>query len=125
MDNNSEIIKQIDTENFVWIIYLFIIGICFVANYFETTYYKTGSNKAKEKYRVLNIFVFSVAFIIYLYFFKGNYETLKELNSCDSKSKIFFNKLNYIASLLILGAGAIFLYIAIYDKDLETEIAFN
>ena len=125
MNNNDKIIKQIETENFVWIIYLFIIAISFVSNYFESTYYKTGSKKAKEKYRVLNIFVFSVAFIIYLYFFKGNYETVKELNCFDSKSKILFNELNYTASVLILIAGAILLYIAIYDKDLETEIAFN
>ena len=125
MNNNNEIIKQIETENFVWIIYLFIIGICFVANYFEATYFKTGSKNAKEKYRILNIFVFSVAFVIYLYFFKGNYNTIKELNCFDSKSKILFNELNYIASVLILIAGAILLYIAIFDKDLETEIAFN
>lgn len=125
MNSNNQIIKQIETENFVWIIYLFIIGISFVSNYFEATYYKTGSNKAKDKYRILNIFVFSVAFIIYLYFFKGNYDTVKELNSLDSKSKILFNELNFIASILILAAGAILLYIAIFDKDLETEIAFN
>lgn len=125
MNSNEEIIKQIETENFIWIIYLFIIGISFIANYYEATYYKNGSEISKDKYRILNIFIFSVAFIIYLYFFKGNYDVLKKLNCYDSNSKILFNELNFIASILILTAGAILLYIAIFDKDLETEIAFN
>ena len=124
-NNNNDIIKEIETENFIWIIYLFIIAISFIANYFETIYYKNGSKKAKEKYRVLNIFVFSVVFLIYLYFFKENYKTVKNLNCYDSKNKILFNKLNYYASVFVLVAGAIFLYISIFDKDLDTEIAFN
>lgn len=124
-NDNYEIIQEIETENFIWVIYLFIIGISFLANYYEKKYYKDGSEIAKDRYRLLNIFVFGVVFIIYLYFFKGNYDNVKNLTCCDSKSKIKFNKLNYMASILIVIAGAILLYIAIFDKDLETEIAFN
>ena len=42
---NSEFIKEIETENFVWIIYLFIIGLSFLANRFEKDYY---INEAKK-----------------------------------------------------------------------------
>lgn len=125
MNDNYEILQQIETENFVWFVYLFIIGLSFVANYFETDYYKNNNDRSKDKYRIINIFIFSVAFIIYLYFFKGNYETVKNLNCCDSPSKIKFNQLNLLASVFILTAGAILLYIAIFDTELETEIAFN
>lgn len=124
-NDNYKIIQEIETENFIWIIYLFIIGISFLANYYEKDYYKNENQISKDRYRLLNIFVFSVAFIIYLYFFKGNYENIKNLSCYDSKSKIKFNELNYMASILIVIAGAILLYIAIFDKDLETEIAFN
>ena len=125
MNSNDDIIKQIETENFIWIIYLFIIVVSFIANYFEKIYYETASKKAKNRYRVLNIFVFSVVFIVYLYFFKENHEVVQSLNCLDNKNKVLFNKLNYFASFLILVAGAILLYIAVFDKDLETEIAFN
>ena len=96
-----------------------------MANYFETDYYKNNNYDSKEKYRLINIFVFSVALIIYLYFFKGNYETVKNLNCCDSPTKVKFNQLNFLASVFIVIAGVILLYIAIFDTELETEIAFN
>lgn len=125
MNDKSEILQEIETENFIWIIYLFIIGISFVANHFENNYYKTGNKSSKEKYRLLNIFVFSVALLVYIYFFRENYEKIQKHSCYDSKSKIHFNNLNFIASVLIVIAGAILLYIAIFDKELETEISFN
>ena len=125
MNKNNKIIQEIETENFIWVVYLFIIGISFLANAFEIDYYKTNDQESKEKYRLLNIFVFSVALLIYWYFFKGNYNNIKNLNCTDSKSKIHFNELNFLASILIVIAGSILLYIAIFDKNLETEISFS
>lgn len=125
MKENKKIIQEIETENFIWIVYLFIIGISFVANFYEKKYYTLRDKKAKERYRTLNIFVFSVALVIYLYFFKENYQSLKNLNCFDSENKIRFNSLNYFASILITIAGIILLYIAVFDKNLDTEISFN
>lgn len=123
--NNSPILKEIETENFIWIIYLFLIGLSFLANKFEKDYYINGNITDKEKYRIINIFVFTVALIIYIYFFKGNIDAVNKLNCGDSYDKIFFNKLNLFSTSLIVIAGIIFLYIAINDKNLETEISFN
>lgn len=122
---NSEIIKEIETENFVWIIYLFIIGLSFLANKFEKDYYINGNIDDKEKYRIINIFIFSVVLVIYIYFFKENIKSVNKLNCNDSYEKIMFNKLNLLATSLIVIAGIIYLYIVIKDKNLETEIAFN
>ena len=122
---NSEIIKEIETENFVWVIYLFIIGLSFLANKFEKDYYINGNIDDKEKYRIINIFIFSVVLVIYIYFFKENIRSVNKLNCNDSYEKIMFNKLNLLATSLIVIAGIIYLYIAIKDKNLETEIAFN
>ena len=63
--------------------------------------------------------------MVYLYFFKGNFKVINELSVFDSYKKKKFNELNFIASALIVIAGVIFLYIAIYDENLDTEIAFN
>ena len=122
---NSEIIKEIETENFVWVIYLFIIGLSFLANKFEKDYYINGNIDDKEKYRIINIFIFSVVLVIYIYFFKENIKSVNKLNCNDSYEKIMFNKLNLLATFLIVIAGIIYLYIAIKDENLETEIAFN
>ncbi len=123
--NNNDALKAIETENFIWIVYLFIIGISFIANNFEKDYFINGSLDSKDKYRIINIFVFATALVIYLYFFYDNYKTIKNLDCNSSNEKIFFNNLNFIASILIVVAGSIFLYIAVYDKNLDTEIAFN
>ena len=123
--NNNDVLKDIETENFIWIVYLFIIGISFIANNFEKDYFINGNLDSKDKYRIINIFVFATALVIYFYFFFDNYKTIKNLDCNSSNEKIFFNNLNFIASILIVIAGCIFLYIAVYDKNLDTEIAFN
>lgn len=125
MNDTKDILNEIETENFIWIIYLFIIGFSFVANAFEKDYYVNNNLESKDKYRVINIFIFSVALLIYLYFFRGNYRIVSELSIFDSKEKKRFNELNFVASALIVVAGAILLYIAIFDENLDTEIAFN
>lgn len=123
--NDAKILKDIETENFIWIIYLFIIGLSFLGNKFEKDYYVNGNARDKEKYRIINIFIFSVALIIYIYFFRDNLNTVNKLKCSDSYNKILFNELNLFATTLVVVAGIIYLYIAIKDKDLDTEIAFN
>ena len=125
MNNTEEILNEIETENFIWIIYLLIIGLSFLANSFEKDYYINNNLESKDIYRMINIFFFSVALIVYLYFFKGNFKVINELSIFDSYKKKRFNELNFIASALIVIAGVIFLYIAIYDENLDTEISFN
>ena len=125
MNNTKEIINEIETENFIWIIYLLIIGLSFLANSFEKDYYINNNLESKDIYRMINIFIFSVVLIVYLYFFKGNFKVINELSIFDSYKKKRFNELNFIASALIVIAGVIFLYIAIYDENLDTEISFN
>lgn len=125
MNNSKEILNEIETENFIWIIYLLIIGLSFLANSFEKDYYINNNLESKDIYRMINIFIFSVVLIVYLYFFKGNFKVINELSVFDSYKKKRFNELNFIASALIVIAGVIFLYIAIYDENLDTEIAFN
>ena len=125
MDNNLKILKTIDTENNIWIIYFILIGLSFWANSYEKKYYIYNDLKSKEKYRQINTLVFSIALVVYNYFFTSNYNDYKNLKQSDSSRKKFLNEINYLASLLILVAGTIFLFISIFDTDLDTEIAFS
>lgn len=56
--------------------------------------------------------------VYYLYF-------TKKLNDCDSDKKKVLTLLSFIGAFLILIGGAIFLYLAISDDNIDTEIAFN
>ena len=125
MNDVNEILEKLKIEENIWIIYLIIIGFSFYSNSVERKYYLYNDLESKNKYRKINIMIFSIAVVVYCYFFKDSYDGVKSLKSWDDKSKIFFNKASLTASTLILVAGAILLYIAIFDVNLDTELAFN
>lgn len=125
MNEKEEILKKIKTENYVWIIYFILIGLCLYGNTFEKNYVLYNDQKSKETYRKITIFIFAVALIIYLYFFFDNYKDVKNLKPTDSKREKDLNELSLLGSTLILIAGLIFIYIAIVDTELDVELAFN
>lgn len=125
MNDNIRRIKQIETENKIWIIYFFIIGLCLYGNKFEKQYFMYNDLAAKDKYRKISIFVFVIAIIIYIYFFLDNYKDVKNLDVFDSNRKKNLNKLSLLGSTFVLLSGLIFLYIAIVDTEIDVEIAFN
>lgn len=90
----------------------------------EVNYFINNDMQSKSNYRKLIIIIFSIALGIYYYFFVSGYNTYKSLSPYDTESKKFFETINFIANILILISGVIFLFIAIFDKELETEIAF-
>lgn len=123
MNNNYNRLKQIEIENKIWIIYFFLIGLCLYGNSFEKKYFLYGNNYDKEKYRKITIFIFSIAVIIYFYFFIDSYKDVKN-NNYNTKSKSY-SELSFLGSTLILISGLIFLYLAVVDTDLDIELAFN
>lgn len=118
-------LKQLNIEDFIWIIYIGIIFFSWFANSLERNYFITGNNSSKEKYRTIMIIIFSILVIVYIYFFLDSLEDLKSLNETDSKKKKDLVSLSFIGSTLILISGLIFLYIAIQDEELNVELAFN
>lgn len=121
----NEKLKDIEVENFIWIIYLLIIFLSYYSNSLEKKYYLNNDLESKEKYRKILIFIFTVLVIIYLYFLKDSIDGIKDLKYNDSTKKKTLVTLSFIGSLLIVISGLIFLYIAIEDEDLNVELAFN
>ena len=118
-------LRQIKIENYIWIIYIIIIGISYYSNYLEKDYFINNSIESKEKYRESLIIIFSILLIIYLYFTVDAYKSVQSLKENDSKEKKDLVTLSFIGSLLILISGIIFLYVAYKDYNLDVELAFN
>ena len=118
-------LKELNIEDFIWVIYIGIILLSWYSNILERKYYINNDNISKEEYRKIIIFIFSILIIVYLYFLKGSYDDVISIKITDSNKKKELLYLSFIASLLIAISGIIFLYIAINDEDLNVELAFN
>lgn len=121
----EEKLKQLRIEDFIWVIYIGIIFLSYYSNYLERKYYVSGDVNSKNKYRNIMILIFSILIFVYLYFLYDSYKSINNLKFSDSEKKKKLLYLSFLASLLIFISGIIFLYIAVYDTDLNVELAFN
>ena len=121
----NEKLKDLRVEEFVWIIYAGIIVFSFYSNSLERKYFLYNEEEYRKKYRSTLIIIFSILVIVYLYFLKGSYDNLKELNAFSSPKTKNLVYLTFIASLLIAISGFIFLYVAYMDESIDVELAFN
>jgi accessory gene regulator protein AgrB len=83
---NSEVeekLRQIKIENYIWIIYIIIIGISYYSNYLEKDYFVNNNIESKKKYRETLIIIFSILLIIYLYFTVDAYKSIEALKEND------------------------------------------
>lgn len=119
----EEKLKELDIEDFIWVIYIGIIILSWISNHYERDFFTTNNQESKEIYRNIIILIFSILLIVYLYFLYDSYKSIKNIKSNDSSKNLKY--LSFIASLLITISGIIFLYIAIQDEDLNVELAFN
>ena len=118
---NSELedkIKEINTEDFIWIIYIGIIFLSWYSNSQERKYFVF-------KYQFTIKIIFFILIFVYLYFLKDSIDGLKKLKPSDSEKKKRLVYLSFVSSLLIAISGFIFLYLAFADENLDVELAFN
>ena len=126
MDNSiEERLKEIRIEDFIWLVYIGIIFLSWYSNELERRYFIYKDNYSKEKYRKIMILIFSILVIVYYYFLNDSVSSINNLGSDVSYEKRRLNYLSMIASLFIFISGLILLYIAINDKDIDVELAFN
>lgn len=118
-------LRYIKIENFVWIIYIGIILFSYYSNHLEEKYLLYNDLKSKDKYQKSLIIIFLTLLIIYYYFAQDSYNEIKNLDNDDSNRKKVLTYASFTASFLILISGIIYLYIAIVDEEIETELAFN
>lgn len=110
-------LQRLNQEDFIWIIYFFIVIAALYSNHLERTYYTKHDKSAFPKQKAINVTILSIAFFIYLYFLLTITEDL-------SNMKKNFNDPNYIqtfaklvASILFLVGGAIYVVLEIIAQE--------
>lgn len=125
MNDLSSKLKQLDIEDFIWLVYIGIIILSWYSNSLERNYFINNDKYCKSKYLKITQVIFSILIVVYLYFLKDSVDSIRELRSTDSIKKKRLVYLSFIASLLIAISGFIYLYISFVNDDLSVEIAFN
>lgn len=113
MKDKLDRLEDIRIENYIWIVYLVIIGISYYANYKEKRYILYDDDVSKREYQNLLTLIFSILVVVYFYFVR------------DSSKKVALTYASFVGSLLVFVSGVIFLVIAILDEEIDIEIAFN
>ena len=121
----NERLEELKIEDFIWVIYIGIIFLSWIANSLERKYFLFDDLESKEKYREIMTVIFSILVIVYFYFYKESVNDINKLKENDTDKKKILTIISSIASLLILISGVIFLIVAILDEDLDVELAFN
>ena len=118
-------LRQLNIEDFIWLIYIGIIIMSWYSNSLERDYFVNNNEESKNKYRNIMIIIFSILVVVYVYFFQDSLSDVKNLKITDTLKKRSLITISFIASSLILISGLMFLYIAINDEELNVELAFN
>ena len=125
MEDRLDKINDIKIENYIWVIYIFIIILSWYANSKEKNFLINQDEKSRKEYQNLLILIFTILVIIYYYFAKSSYDDIKKLKLNDTNKKKLLTYMSFLGSFLVLISGIIFLTIAINDENLDVEIAFN
>ena len=125
MEDRLDKLNDIKIENYILVIYIFIIILSWYANSKEKSFLINQDEKSRKEYQNLLILIFTILVIIYYYFSKSSYDDIKKLKLNDTNKKKLLTYMSFLGSFLVLISGIIFLTIAINDENLDVEIAFN
>ena len=125
MDDLSSKLKQLDIEDYIWLIYIGIIILSWYSNGLERNYFLTNDTNSKNQYLKIMQIIFSILIVVYLYFLKDSVDSIRNLKETDSMKKKQLVYLSFIASLFIAISGFIFLYLSFVDDEFAVELAFN
>ncbi len=118
-------LKQLNTEDFIWLVYIGIIMLSWYSNNLERRYFLSNNYNCKKNYQMIMRIIFSILIVVYLYFLKNSLYDFRNLKVTDSIKKKKLVIISLIASICIAISGFLLLYIAFVDDDLTVEIAFN
>ena len=121
MDKVAKTLHELNIEDLIWVIYIFISALAIYSNYLERIYVTKHDVLAKKKYKTINISILSIGFFIYLYFLILAYQKHKEKDNRTTLKNILIKDARLIASILLIICAIITLLSEIMSDD-DTDI---
>jgi len=117
MDRINRTLRELEIEDWIWIITLFSAIFAIISNYFEKKYVVTKDKNSKNTYKTINVTLLTISFLIYLYFLILSYSRIKEINPTTSFKQARLTNLNFLGAVLFIIAAGISIFVEIYSDD--------
>lgn len=115
-DSTNEQISEINREDFIWGIYIFIVAFALLSNQLEKEYVYTHDEKKHQDFHNINTVLLGIGVLIYIYFFlNASYKFQKNRNKNSY--------LTVVATTLFL-VGSVILFWLEYQGSDEPDIPF-
>ena len=115
-------LKLLEEEDIIWIIYIFLAIAALISNYYEKRFIYTNNLNFQKNFKTINITIFVITFFIYLYFVLIKYDNIKNFKIDTTKKDVISSYISFIASLLFLIGGILFLLSEINKDNPPTDI---
>ena len=120
MTNLSQALLELNQEDFIWIIYSFIVLGALISNVLERDWVLKHQEKSYRSFHTINLTIFIISFLIYAYFVWLNYKHIKQTRSNITLKELFLNEANFVASCLFLIGGIIYIITELFSSSIET-----
>ncbi len=108
-------LKKLKIEDFIWIVYFFIAAAALYSNYDERKFLLFHNQKSYQEKKNINVTIFFIALIIYIYFVLNNIEDLNNIEQNFNNPTYCYKLAQLVAALLFLIGGIIYLIVEIKD----------
>ena len=123
MDSFKRKLDKLNIDDFIWLIYFFIVIFSLIANSFQRKYLFTKDKRYRNNGRVITLTLLIVAFFIYFYFVLDSIDDINILrtNKDPDRKRVAMERL--ITTLVFLVGGALSIYTVIDDKGGDVDLA--
>jgi Ca2+/Na+ antiporter len=112
MNNNiNEDLKDLNIEDFIWILFIIIALVAIYSDNLEREFLYTRNIDIYKKFHTINIILLIITFCVYLFYTIDNYEELVDLRNYGNISDVEKKELVLIMNILFLIGGAIAIYL--------------
>ena len=125
MDDFERELNKLNINDFIWLIYFFIVLFSLISDSFQRKYLLTNNKNYRNIGRGITLTLLVTAFFIYLYFVIDSIEDINILknknSSTERERRVALERL--ITTLVFLVGGALSIYTEVDDKGGDIDLA--
>ncbi len=118
-------LKELKIEDYIWLVYYFIVTFAIISNQYERNYVITKDKSSQKKSNKINRTILITAFFIYLYFVLLSFKNIDILKRKGNTKEVRYAFQNLIAQILFLVGGAYSIYADFDAKNTDVDVAIG